>query len=286
VSGFAKLYSTILDSSLWVGTDPAVKVVWITMLAKADAYGVVQASVPGLAHAAVVSLEDAERALGIFLAPDEHSRTEDHDGRRVEKIDGGWKLLNYQKYREMQTPRQEQWARSQRERRRKGRASTSGGALTCQRVSTEAEAEAEAEAEGTARVSTPSPHPETLGSGNGAAPTCPHDQIVALYHEELPELPQVRKWTAKRQEHLRARWREDEERQSLDWWRSYFQSVSASDFLMGRNGKGWKCDLEWLVKESNLVKVIEGRYAENGRRGSVHRLDEVDWEAEKARYAQ
>lgn len=32
--------------------------------------------------------------------PDQYSRTEDFDGRRIEKTSGGWKILNYQKYRQ------------------------------------------------------------------------------------------------------------------------------------------------------------------------------------------
>jgi hypothetical protein len=47
-------------------------------------------------------LEECEHALGTFLAPDPYSRTRDHEGRRIEQIDGGWRLLNHAKYRDMQ----------------------------------------------------------------------------------------------------------------------------------------------------------------------------------------
>ena len=70
------------------------------MLAMADRKGRVWASVPGLANRARVSLEDTETALGTLLAPDRYSRTPDFDGRRIEPIDGGWKLLNHAKYRD------------------------------------------------------------------------------------------------------------------------------------------------------------------------------------------
>ncbi|MBK8161807.1 MAG: helix-turn-helix domain-containing protein [Gammaproteobacteria bacterium] len=39
--------------------------------------------------------------------------------------------------------------------------------------------------------------------------TCPAEQIVALYHEILPELPKVKVLTDKRRKHLRARWCSD-----------------------------------------------------------------------------
>ena len=70
------------------------------MLAMADRAGRVQASIPGLANRARVTLEECEHALERFMAPDRYSRTPDNDGRRIEPIDGGWRLLNYEKYRE------------------------------------------------------------------------------------------------------------------------------------------------------------------------------------------
>lgn len=97
---FTKLFNSITESTIWV--EPAhTKIVWITMLAMADHVGRVHASVPGLANRAVVPLKDCEIALDTLLSPDRHSRTKDNEGRRIEPIDGGWRLLNYTKYREL-----------------------------------------------------------------------------------------------------------------------------------------------------------------------------------------
>src|SRR5690606_7472588 len=86
--------------------------------------------------------------------------------------------------------------------------------------------------------------------------TCPHQEIIALYHEILPTLPGVREWTEKRQGYLRKRWSEKPERQSLDWWRLFFEYVGKSDFLMGRKagrgGEPFEADLEWLVRPTNF----------------------------------
>lgn len=109
LSGYTKLWNTIIHSTVW-REDLHVKVVWITMLAMADQNGSVQASVPGLADAARVSIDQCQDALKRLSAPDEYSRTKDCDGRRVEVCEGGWTLLNHKKYRDLQsrTHRQEQ----------------------------------------------------------------------------------------------------------------------------------------------------------------------------------
>lgn len=100
-----------------------------------------------------------------------------------------------------------------------------------------------------------------------AVPACPHQKIIDLYHDTLPANPRIVQWTDTRKSYLQSRWREDPDRQTLDWWQQYFSFVSRSDFLCGRiepttpGRKPFKADLEWLVRPSNFVKVLEGKYA-------------------------
>ncbi|WP_255631306.1 hypothetical protein [Caballeronia sp. dw_19] len=47
-------------------------------------------------------------------------------------------------------------------------------------------------------------------------PDCPHQEIIAVYHELLPASPAIRDWTPARAAHLRARWNEDGKRQSIE----------------------------------------------------------------------
>ena len=97
---FVKLLSSITDSSVWA-YDDQTRIVWITMLAMANRRGVVHAAVPGIANRARVSLESAEKAVAIFEAPDPYSRNPDNDGRRVVRVEGGFRLLNYEKVRNL-----------------------------------------------------------------------------------------------------------------------------------------------------------------------------------------
>jgi len=98
---FTKLFSSITDSSIWQESSDS-RVVWVTLLAMADPLGRVHASISGLARRSNVSREATEQALAVFLSPDPDSRTSDHEGRRIEAIEGGWRLLNYKVYREKQ----------------------------------------------------------------------------------------------------------------------------------------------------------------------------------------
>ena len=99
-------------------------------------------------------------------------------------------------------------------------------------------------------------------------PNCPHGKIIDLYNEKLGNiLPQCKSTNKTVESNLRTRWREDKTRQNLEWWSQFFNAVSDSDFLMGRAGD-WNADFTWLVKPTNMSKVINGNYNNKEKRRS------------------
>lgn len=105
--------------------------------------------------------------------------------------------------------------------------------------------------------------------GQPTATPCPHQEIIAAYHELLPACPSIREWTPARQKALRTRWAEDKSRQSVDYWRKLFGYIAESRFLTGRtqsnNGKPpFTASLDWIVKAENFAKIREGRYHKEG----------------------
>lgn len=122
----------------------------------------------------------------------------------------------------------------------------------------------------------PSDEPVAVAVGSEATGPCPHQKIIALYHEILPMCPRIKRWNENRRALLRARWQESG---SLDYWKEFFGRVKRSDFLTGKvesvNGRTpFLADLEWLIKESNYIKVIEGKYDLRGdkKEGSIYEL--------------
>lgn len=101
-------------------------------------------------------------------------------------------------------------------------------------------------------------------------PTCPHQEIIALFGELLPELPQPRVWEGNRRDHLASRWKwviadlrkkgmPADRQAGIDFFRRMFEYIGKRDRLMGRDG-GWSCSLPWIVKAENFAKIIEGNY--------------------------
>lgn len=165
MAGFTKLFSCIVDSTIW-RESKETKIVWITMLAKADRRGVVEAAVPGLADAARVTVPECREAVKVLCSPDPDSRSKEHEGRRIKEIDGGWQILNYSKYRaklskEERLEYQREWDREHRRDKSDTHPTKSDKSDTVRLNPTHAEAEAEADSRSKEGEREARPHTKT-----------------------------------------------------------------------------------------------------------------------------
>lgn len=104
---------------------------------------------------------------------------------------------------------------------------------------------------------------KTQNNPNNPVGSVPYKKIVELYHESLPTLPKIEKLTKTRETQIRILWNDD--LPALTNWENFFDYVSQSNFLMGKvppinGGRSFRANLEWLTKQANYVKVLEGNY--------------------------
>lgn len=71
-----------------------------------------------------------------------------------------------------------------------------------------------------------------------------HDLTIAL------------KVAGKRKVQLEARLREI----GPDAWRLLIEAIPTMPFLLGKNDRRWKADLDWIVNPANFAKILEGKY--------------------------
>jgi len=105
-------------------------------------YGLVESSSLGLIHDALMKHEDGMSALRRLGEPDAESRTPDFGGRRLVRVEGGFLVLNFEKFRE------KDYTAAERQRRWRERKNVTGVTRDSNGVTrhiTQAEAEAEAE---------------------------------------------------------------------------------------------------------------------------------------------
>ena len=80
--------------------------------------------------------------------------------------------------------------------------------------------------------------------------------IIDLYHDKCPSLPTVRKVSDARKKQIRARLR----KYSIEEITEAFERAEASDFLKGDNKNNWTADFDWIMNDTNMAKILDGKY--------------------------
>jgi len=84
-------------------------------------------------------------------------------------------------------------------------------------------------------------------------------EVVSAFNEAFGTRVRM---TTKRQEHLRARQRDEYWR---DNWREALEVGGRSSFLKGDNDRGWSINLEFFLKPDTVTNILEGKYNNNGK---------------------
>lgn len=234
---FVKIFQDLLMSTVWRESQET-RLLWITMLVSADFQGRVMASVPGLADAAKISLEGCEKGLEALSSPDPYSRTQEHGGRRIEKIDGGWRVLNYPKYRSRRD-RSEYMREYMRAKRNVSHVSHGSKTFV---------AHTDTDTDTDKRILFP--------KGNSATESLLHP--VAEYWNSFSVLPSIRKLNPSRARKLKLRMQDPDFAAN---WEAVICRIAKTPFLLGHNDQGWKASFDWLIaNDANYLKVLEGKY--------------------------
>jgi hypothetical protein len=96
---YTKLWNLILESTVWQSTND-FRVLWITLLAKKEQDHIVRSTIPKLADDCHITNERCEEFLEKLMSPDKYSGSPEFEGRRLRKVEGGWLVLNGQKYQD------------------------------------------------------------------------------------------------------------------------------------------------------------------------------------------
>lgn len=84
--------------------------------------------------------------------------------------------------------------------------------------------------------------------------TC--EQVVDLYRSICVSYPKVISLSEARKRAIRARLK----MYSMDDFRMLFEKAEASSFLKGANNRNWSANFDWMIKDANMTKVIDGNY--------------------------
>ena len=84
-----------------------------------------------------------------------------------------------------------------------------------------------------------------------------YQHIVEMYNSICISLPTVTVLSESRKKAIKARFASgytDEDFQKL------FTMAEGSAFLKGKNARNWQANFDWLIKDANMAKVLDGNY--------------------------
>jgi predicted phage replisome organizer len=87
-------------------------------------------------------------------------------------------------------------------------------------------------------------------------------KIVDMYNSICVSFPSVRSLSDARRKAIKARLNT----YTLDDFKTVFENAEASSFLKGSNERNWSANFDWLIKDANIAKVLEGQYADKTKR--------------------
>lgn len=85
----------------------------------------------------------------------------------------------------------------------------------------------------------------------------PFEKIKALYNTICTSFPKIKVIDGERRKAVSARWKTYS---SIEVFEELFSKTQASDFMKGSNDRNWTADFDWVMKPTNMAKVLEGRY--------------------------
>lgn len=86
--------------------------------------------------------------------------------------------------------------------------------------------------------------------------------ILCLFNETCPSFAQVKTLSETRKKAINARLK----KYTIEDFKTLFEKAEASDFLKGNNSRNWSATFDWLIRDTNMPKVLEGNYDNKARK--------------------
>lgn len=87
-----------------------------------------------------------------------------------------------------------------------------------------------------------------------------YELIVRMYNDTCVSFPRLTALSDARKKAIKARLN----KYSIEDIQRAFSLAEASDFLKGNNGRNWSANFDWIIKDTNIAKILDGNYNNHG----------------------
>lgn len=92
-----------------------------------------------------------------------------------------------------------------------------------------------------------------------------YQQIADLFNSLCPSFPSIKALSDARKKAIKARLKT----YTIDDFKTLFLKAESSSFLKGSNDRNWTANFDWMIKDANMAKILDGNYDNRTRTEQV-----------------
>ena len=106
-------------------------------------------------------------------------------------------------------------------------------------------------------------------------------QIADMFNHLCPSFPSVKSLSKARKEMIN----DSLDTYTIEDFEAVFKKAEESDFLKGSNDKNWTANFDWMIKDANMAKILDGNYDNHKKvnKNSFHNFNQRTYDAEAYR---
>ena len=105
---------------------------------------------------------------------------------------------------------------------------------------------------------------DRLGEDRTGKDKINYQEVIDMYNATCVSFPHLSKLSDARKKAIKARLKT----YTLDEMQLMFQKAEASSFLKGKNNRNWSATFDWMIKDANMSKILDGNYDDRGEGSS------------------
>ena len=104
-----------------------------------------------------------------------------------------------------------------------------------------------------------------------------YQQIADMYNNTCVSFPRLYKLSESRKKAIKARL----QTYSVEDFQRMFEMAEGSSFLKGANNRNWSATFDWMVKDANMAKILDGNYQDRQSESQIPEKTPEEIEREK-----
>jgi hypothetical protein len=94
-----------------------------------------------------------------------------------------------------------------------------------------------------------------------------YELVARMYNDTCVSFPRLVSLSDARKKAIKARLNS----YTLEDFKKVFELAESSTFLKGSNSRNWSANFDWIIKDANFAKILDGNYNDKGKAQAINK---------------